>query len=85
MTALRSREKNTARFEQPSAVKADCPENWNAMKKKPKKYSCSAPIPASSMAASSVKTDSRKCGHCITINQANRVYKMPRSAVKRIP
>ena len=55
------------------------------MKKNPKKYSFSAPVPASSMAASSVKTDSSRWGHCITTSQASRVYRMPIQAVKRIP
>ena len=85
ITAFRSSEKNMACFEYPSAVKADCPVNWNAIKKNPKKYNFKALVPASSMAGSSVKIESSKWGHCITTSQASKVYKIPTHAVKRIP
>ena len=44
--AFLSNEKNTALLAQPRAVKVDWPENINAMKKKPKKYECSAGVPS---------------------------------------
>ena len=37
INALRSSEKNMACFEYPRAVKVDCPANWKAIKKNPKK------------------------------------------------
>ena len=82
---LRNSEKKMACFTRPRARNTVCPENWKAMKKKPKNYSFSAPVPASSMAASSVKMKSSRCGHCITTSHAAAVYRMPSHAVNRIP
>ena len=47
MMILRKSEKNTACFALPSPTKVLCPVNWNAMKKKPKKYRCMAGTPRS--------------------------------------
>ena len=59
-------EKKTALLAHPKAVNVDCPVNWKAIKKNPKKYSFSACSPASIISASVVNIDKISLGNSKT-------------------
>ena len=85
MIILRKREKNTACRDWPRPTNADCPENWNAIMKKPKKYICMNGTPASISAGSELNILIIGAGKRKSISQASSIYTTPVSEENAIP